>query len=327
MDFFNYFMPFAIPTVAIGIITFIIIAIVQEARTGGRAEAIRSAFIYVTSIMTLFIVIGAVLFLLQQGARQLLPQAAPLRPNVSAPPPTLFLTAGTAGPSLYVCPGSCQFSAADRDQLAAWKEQYAEWRKGNPTRSTGRYSDEDKRQTINAISFLVVALPLYIWFFFRWAKREAAKRQPDSQGKGASLRNAYLYIVAFSGLLGLIISGAFVLNTALRSSFGLNKTNTTQPIPLVSKTSTEAYGVRSVINCTTACGFTAEDKALAQQWMVDYDQWQKTSMTAYPAQTNVQTELANTLPALLVSLVLFLYHLLTVRRESRQREPGVSTLV
>ncbi len=69
MEFFGMFMPFAIPTVAIGILAFIIIAIVQEAKTGGRAEAVKGAFTYVVSLVMLFVVVGASLFLLQQLVR------------------------------------------------------------------------------------------------------------------------------------------------------------------------------------------------------------------------------------------------------------------
>ena len=165
MDFFNSFMPFAAPTAAIGIVAFIIIAIIQEAKTSGRVEAVRSAFIYVTSLMTLLITIGSVLFLLQQAVRLSLPSAN--RPNSTyvEPPPTLYLTYGGKEPQPVSCTDTCLLSTADKEQYGIWKEQYQAWRANKPAASA-RYTLEDKRQTVNAISFLVVALPLFWWFFF-----------------------------------------------------------------------------------------------------------------------------------------------------------------
>lgn len=321
MDFFSTYMPVAAPTVAIGIIAFIIIAIVQEARTGGKAEAVRTAFVYVTSLVTLYIALGAVVFLLQQGMRAVLPQATPLRTSGATynPPPSLMLST-TKFPMQYSCTSKCDFTDADKLQLTDWKTQYAEWKKNNPAPGINRYTNDDKRGTINALSFLIVAFPLYFWFFIRQANRDARQAAADHNSKSHTLRTAYFYIVAFSGLLGLIISGAMLINTGLRSTFGLS-TNTkvalSVPAAVTSANSPDAYGVNSVANCQSACGFTVADKQLAAQWQSDYDRWQSASITSFPRASSNQTDVANLVPLVILSGLLFWYHFRTVRKETK----------
>ena len=87
------------------------------------------------------------------------------------------------------------------------------------------------------------------------------------------------------------------------------------PLKTLPATGIESYGIRSVESCSDVCGFTAEDKKLVQDWKADYDQWQKDSQGT--AQSNLQTDVASMLPALLVSLLVFIYHFATVRRETK----------
>lgn len=320
MDFFNTFLPFAIPTVAIGILAFIIIAIVQEAKSGGKAEAVRGAFTYVVSLVMLFIVIGSTLFLVQQLARETLFPKAQQMGIFDPPPPTLYLTTGVAGPTLYACGDACQFSDTDREQFRNWKEQYQGW---TPSTDQTSYSTHEKRLTVNALSFLIVAGPLFWWFFLRTANRDAIKHREPGSSKPNPLRSAYFYISAFAGLVGMVVSGAFLLNIGLKSVLGIqgdtSPSRTTEVMPLTkAATSSEAFGVKSVINCAEKCGFTAEDKALAEKWISDYDAWQEQNVTTYPAPSNVQNDLANFLPLLLVTTPVFLYHFITIRRESKE---------
>lgn len=331
MEFMGLFLPFAIPTVAVGILAFIIIAIVQEARTGGKAEAVRGAFTYVVSLVMLFIVTGAIFFLLQQVAREAIFTSAKSTTYTPAPP-ALFLSTATSGSSLYVCTDSCQFNDTDRELLQSWKTQYADWKKTTPT--TVGYTNDDKRQTVNAISFLIVALPLWWWFFRRMANRDARRAQKEGATKPSSLRSAYFYIVAFSGLVGLVTAGALLLNVGLKSVLGIQSETTTTPRlaepTKVGVSSSEQYGVKSIINCAEKCGFSADDKALAEQWIGDYDAWNDANVTTFPAQPSTPTDLANYLPLLLVSWPLFWYHFMTIRRESAEQKttpaapPGAS---
>lgn len=319
-EFFGFFLPISIPVLAVGGITFIVIAIVQEAKMGGRAEAIRSAFSYIVALAMLFTVVGSTAFLLQQVSRVAVFRQAQRTNTYVQPPPTLYLTSSDKGSALYACTDNCQFNATDREQFNSWKEQYQQWKKTSSGTSP-RYTIDDKRQTVNAISFLLVSLPLFWWFFVRMVNRDQKKSAAAGQHKPTPLRSSYFYLVAFVGLVGLVVSGAMLINIVLKSALGLQSDTANGPKlaepTMVGVTLLEKNGVKSVVSCADKCGFTVEDKQLAEQWQVDYEAWQKTNNTSYPRQNNTQTDLANILPILLVAFPLFFYHFLTIRRETK----------
>ncbi|MBI4426538.1 MAG: hypothetical protein HY567_03085 [Candidatus Kerfeldbacteria bacterium] len=309
-----------IPVIAIGVIVFFVIALVQEGKAMGRGEAVKNAFVHIVSLVMLSFLVASSIYLLQLGFKSWVFTKAqdPFRPAAS-PPPMLYLSGDKAagGPVLYSCDEKCEFNTADREQFKTWKEQYATWK--NEGKGAQSASLQKKRNVVNALSFLIVSLPLYWWFFIRMVQGDARKNRAAGQKPGP-LRSVYFYLVAFAGLIGAVVSAALLVNTALNVALKIDtdKSTASREPAAVSPVgvSTENYGVKSVVNCAEKCQLTDEDRQLAQEWLVDFDAWQKQNIITYPTPSNTQSSLASNIPLLLVLLPLFLYHFLTIRRET-----------
>lgn len=306
---------------AVGTIVLVVIAVVQEGKMSGRGGAVRSAFTYIVSLVMLGIIVVSSLFLIQEGARAWVFKKA--QPNTyayqSAPPmPGLFQEKTGIG-QLYDCKDTCQLTDADKAAITQWKTEYATWKEQN---ADGALTTNEKRDIVTALSFLIVALPLYWWFFVRTSRREA-KRFREEHGKTSMLQTVYFYIFSLTGLVATVVAGALLINTALKSVFNLQTTtsNNSMVAPSISGyPSFDLNSINSVINCTEKCGLSADDVTLAKEWKTDYATWQK--KTANPAPTDsTQTDLANYLPLLLVMAPLFVYHFFTIRRETSSDAP------
>lgn len=314
---FGMFLSVLIPIGVLGIVVFFIMAIVAEAKSAGRGNAVKSAFSYAVSLIMLFIITASAAFLLQMGLRGWVFTKAVSSTFGNGTPPPLYLATekGIDGSNAaYACADSCQFTQTDRDNFTAWKQNYASWRENNKP-VTGRFSTNDKRDVVNAVSFLIVAIPLYWWFFIRSVQRESRKLRSEGHGKPSPLRASYFYLVAFTGLIGLVVGGALLLNLGLKRATGLQTDSGAKSAPTMIGAPYDQNGVKSIVQCADKCGFTEDDKALATQWLSDYDAWQKSGANQYPPVTNTQTDLANLIPVILVSLPLFWYHFAAVRRE------------
>ncbi|MFH0829045.1 MAG: DUF5671 domain-containing protein [Candidatus Kerfeldbacteria bacterium] len=318
MGTIGMFMGFLSPVAIIGIILFFIMAIVAESKAAGKGGAVRSAFSYAVSLVMLLIIVAASAFLLQEGLRAWVFTKAESS-AVSGIPPVLTLSVEKTaeGPgAAYACTDSCQFNAVDKGTLSAWKNDYASWRDNNTT--TGAFTTYQKRTIVNAFSFLIVAIPLFWWFFIRMVQREQRKARAEGMVKSGPLRSCYFYLVAFTGLVGVVVSGALLINLGLKNVMGLQKGSSTSS-PAMVDVAYEQNGVKSVINCTDKCAFTVEDKALAEQWLVDYDAYRKTTMGG--GSNSAQTDLSTLIPIILVTAPLFLYHFITIRRETAEETP------
>ena len=313
MNTIGIFMGALSPVAIIGIVLFFIMAIVAEAKSAGKGGAVRSAFSYAVSLVMLLIIVATSAFLLQEGFRAWVFTKAESS-AVSGIPPILPLSvekiADTSG-AAYACTDSCQFNTVDKDALSTWKSNYTSWRDNNTT--TGTFSTYQKRSLVNAFSFLIVAIPLFWWFFIRMVQREQRKARAEGMTKSSPLRSCYFYLVAFTGLVGVVVSGALLINLGLKNVMGLQKGSSTSS-PAMVDVAYEQNGVKSIINCTDKCGFTADDKALAEQWLVDYAAFQRTNMGG--GSNNAQTDLSTLIPIILVSAPVFLYHFITIRKET-----------
>lgn len=316
MNTIGMFLGVLSPIAVIGIVLFFIMAIVAEAKGAGKGGAVRSAFSYAVSLVMLLIIVATSAFLLQEGFRAWVFTKAESS-AMSGVPPVLSLTVEKTleGPgAAYACTDSCQFTAVDKDTLSAWKSDYASWRDNNTT--TGAFTTYQKRTIVNAFSFLIVAVPLFWWFFIRMVQREHRKAHAEGMVKSGPLRSCYFYLVAFTGLVGVVVSGALLINLGLKNVMGLQKTADTSSTAL--DFAYDQNGVKSIINCADTCGFTAEDTSLAQRWLADYTTYRKTDMGGG---RTVQTDLALLIPIILVTAPLFLYHFITIRKETADETP------
>jgi preprotein translocase subunit YajC len=316
---FTGFLATTIPVVVIGVITFFIIAIVQEGKGDQRGNAIRHAFLSIISLVMLSMVVVSAIYLGQLALKQWVFTNAPdySSYSVSSPPaPEAYLVgvkslAVPAGSTGFTCSDTCEFSDTDKTSIRQWLTDYDNWRKGD---NTG-ISVARQRDAVTALSFLLIAAPLF-FFFFRMLQQEAKKEREMGKHKPGALRSVYFYLIAFSGLVAAVISSALLVNLGLKTAFGLGGEQNQIPYPQPAVNSTY---VTSIVNCAAACGFTVQEVQLAQDWQTDNQDIQK----RYNQQgtSKAQGDLAGNIPIVLVTLPLFWYHFATIRRESQDVTP------
>lgn len=312
----------AIPAAIVGLLTFFIMAVFsQESKLLSRTTLVRSAFVHVMAFVSLAMVVGSGVYLVQEGLRVSVLKKAQVPYSYSQQPPMLFFQNGkftSPDATALKCDTACEFTDSDKASIAAWKDSYKSWKQSN----SGTWSVERKKGMIDAISMLVVGSGLFVWFFIYIAQNENRRLRPIL-GKPIALRTVYYYLVSLLTLLASIVATTLLLNLSLKSAFRLDGQSTSVVPTAISSNSYEKNSVQSIINCGTKCGITSEDQELAKQWMTDYDTWSKSTM--YPRTTTNQTELANYLPILLITAPLFWYHFARIRREGHEVEGDTST--
>jgi hypothetical protein len=306
----------AIPAGIVGALTFFLMAIFsQETKVLSRTRLVRSAFVHAIAFVSLAMVIGSVIYLGQEALRATVLKKAQLSTSYSAMPPSLYLSSGTKSTApettALTCTTGCDLTDADKQQIAAWREAYSSWKDSN----SGTWSIERKRGIVDSISMLIVGGALFIWFFIFIAQRENRTLRPQL-GKPIALRTVYFYLVALVSLLSTIVAATLVVNVGLKSVLGLNTNTTTTAVPLVS-VSYEKNSIQSVLNCGEKCAISADDQALAKQWIVDYDAWNAKQSTSA---NTVQSDLANFLPILVITAPLFWYHFARIRKEGHEAD-------
>lgn len=317
MDQLSSFLFPAIPIAGVAVLVIFIIGLVMEGKSGNRGKGLRHAFYYSLSLIMLGIVVGSGIFLLNLGLRAtVLPKADAYRPW-DTPPPLFFEPKGSSyTPEALACKDGCELSEADKTNFASWKEQYTKWKESHSATSNVRY----QREAVNGLSFLLVSLPLFI-LFFRLIQRDA----PGAESAG-SMRSFYFYGFAFIGLVMTVISGILLINLGLKTwvfpkaADDASPYGGSMPAP-VTVVGSELAPYESVKNCSQKCGLTSDDVALADQWVKDTKDIRQASSNQFSAR---QRDLATEIPILIGGLPLFLYHFLSIRRQSKNGTPPPS---
>lgn len=312
MDSLSYIVPFLFVGGA-GALVLFIVAVIQEGKSEHKGS-FRWSFYTIVSLVMLTITVGASIALLNIGFRQYVFRSANTYDQRYQSPPTLVLVSspnGAAGKetsvvepvpvsgALYQCTSGCQFTDDDKQAVASWQTQYKQWQDEQTLSLTTR------RNLATSLGFLIVGAPLFIVFF-----RMMRKRPTDAQ-KSSPLHAFYFYGVAFAGLVMAVVAAGIVINDGLQVWLKTGPTNNSfvQPLSVASN----AYGVKSLLACKDKCGFTAEQVALANQWIADdasYTERQQSNVGQYSGQ------MAGAIPFVLVGLTLFFYHFTTIRRET-----------
>jgi large-conductance mechanosensitive channel len=304
----------------IAIIIFAIAAIIEGKTTMKKGLVIRSVYFYLASLVTLGIVVGSVIFLFNLGLKAwVFTEAEPLNYRLGAPS-SLYLGAKTTSEAseqdILTCEDdSCELSASQASNIDNWKENYTQWQTNKDNPNSGL-----ARDAVNAFSFLIVALPLFI-IHYRIVQRDNKK----GEGGGKSVvRPSYFYFVSLASLIMMVIAGGVLVNLTLKTwvfpSAGEADKATRYAEPIEMRL-VEESSVQSIVDCGESCGLDAETVALADQWLVDYGEWQEASTTAYD---NVHRQAASTIPYIIIGLPLFWYHWRTVRRESKEKKQEVN---
>lgn len=284
-----------------------------------KRKVIRSVYFYVASLVTLGIVVGSVIFLFNLGLKSWVFTEAEPEVYRLGPPPSLYLgtriTPEAAEQDILTCENDCELSAFQQGNIEVWEENYTQWQ----TTKDSPYSDF-ARDAVNALSFIIVALPLFI-IHYRIVQRDNKKE--DSGGK-VVVRPSYFYFVALGSLIMMVIAGGMLVNLALKTwvfpSAGEAEKAARYAEPIEMRL-VEESSVQSIIECGQLCGLGDSTVTLANQWVIDYGEWNEASTTSY---NNVHRQAASTIPFIIVGLPLFWYHWSAVRKESKDRKEKIN---
>ncbi|PIY96917.1 MAG: hypothetical protein COY66_01975 [Candidatus Kerfeldbacteria bacterium CG_4_10_14_0_8_um_filter_42_10] len=313
------FMPMS-SILALGIIIFFVLAIVQEGKKKEEGKSVlREAFFYIVAFLMIGFVVGSGVILVQLGLKSFVLTEAKTQVFVS--PPVLMLNMETAkepvveSNTLYSCGDQCEFSELDQQNVALWKNDYNRWKNTEQDSSQTR-----QQQAAAALSFLIVALPLYVLFYRKLQKDHKAASLEGT--KHSLIRSVYFYALSLAGLLLIVIPLAFIINIGLTTwvfpkADLASEDAASKPYSVVA----EKNGVQSIINCAGKCNFTEEEVSLAQTWLEDYNQ------AGQPVSNKAakQNRLATGIAFLLFGAPLFAYHFKEVKKERKNKKEEQTT--
>lgn len=306
MEMMAYFAPL-IPIAGIALLAFFIIGIGADAKAGGR-HGLLQGFLMSVSLVTFGAAIASLVFLGNLGLRTVLPNADQQR-SYDYPPAIFMASKDNAGPlsAALTCSDACELTETQKSSFNDWKQMFRDWQSRQSSPAT-RYA----RDLVNGLSVLIIAAPLFA-LFFRWVQRDARAGRAI-----VSMRSFYFYGFALIGLLATIVSGILLVNIGLRSVFLGADASATSVLPPRPYSPGDTASAETIINCGVRCGFSEADVALVREW-------QTVSQKTNPTYDRRQSDLATNLPILLAGLPVFLYHFITIRRETRADTPPSAT--
>ncbi|USN53183.1 MAG: hypothetical protein H6760_03335 [Candidatus Nomurabacteria bacterium] len=298
---------------AITAIAFFIGAGQDTKSSGKKASIVKHIYLYLVSFVTLLIITFSVATLLNLGAKAtFLPEADGVEYGANVPP-GMYLPETKLGSATLDCSENCAFEGDNATAFTEWKSSYVQWQESQDNSTT-----QNPMALVTAISLLIVA---GITYFLHWRMvRKNEQKQTDSPHV---TRAIYYWSFSLVGLLAIVISSGFLINTALRAWI-YPESYENQSVAVVARPdSLESQGVQSVIDCAEACEFSEADVQLAKQWLLDYDAaYAQVEENARPSR--IQNELSVSIPFLLVGLPLFLYHWMRVRKDEDDLSPDAS---
>jgi hypothetical protein len=300
------------------LIIFAVLGMIEGKTTMSRSRVIRSLYFYLASLVTLGIVVGSLIFLINTGLKAwVFTDADPVLYRIGAPP-VLFFTDKSAtdvvAPVVLTCTKDCTLTSTEKASITSWQDSYTSWLDSKSKPNTQRASD-----LVAALSFLIVALPFY-FIHFRTVQKDAKN---DEVQEHSAIRPTYFYFVSLAALLMIVIAGGMLINLALKTwviKSADQQTNISGPmvksVPSETGYNSETAALQSVIDCGAKCGIEAQTVTLAKQWMTDYNAWQTISVNY----NNKQRQAASTIPFVALGIPLFWYHWSVVRKELRDKK-------
>lgn len=303
------------------VIVFAIAAIMEGKNTMKKSSVIRSLYFYLASVITLAIVVGSIVYLVNMGLKTwVFTKADTGYQTRLGPPPTLVLDPNgvtsvdkeAALGGELACTDACTLTTTQQESISSWKTQYQQWLDVNSNPGSTR-----ARDAVAALSFLIVAAPFY-FIHFRTVQRDAASSEDNEK---SVIRPVYFYFVSLAALIMFVVAGGFLINLGLKTwvfpSAGQADKAAEQAYVTPITTVGESGGVPSLITCGAKCGIDAETIALAERWQSDYTAWNKEATGSFDS---TQRQAATSIPFVLVGIPLFWYHWSVVRREAKERQ-------
>ncbi|MFA5134461.1 MAG: DUF5671 domain-containing protein [Patescibacteria group bacterium] len=281
-----------------------------------KRPAIRSAYFYLASLVTLGIVVGSVIFLINLGFKAWVFTDAEPAGYERGAPASLYASSkinpeDAVSDAFLECDGPCELTAAQESDIETWKANYTSWKEAYTTPNAGR-----TRDAVNGFSFLIVALPFFL-IHYRIVQRDERKNENKEH---AVIRPTYYYFISLSALLMIVIAGGFLINLGLKtwvfpSAGEADKASSRYEMP-AAELAYEKAPIESIVECGEECGVDADTVTLAQGWLTDYENWNNSVHDV----DSTQREAAAAIPFILVGAPLFWYHWSTVRRESKRKK-------
>lgn len=287
-----------------------------------QPSVVRNIFFYLIALVALGFIVGSSVNLLNYVAKVTVFTQGETSGRYL--PPGLYLNQvkpGTETATTKVtCAETCSLTESDRTSINDWQTTYKEWQ-NQPTASTNK-----TRGLVNALSILIVAIPIFI-FFFRTVQKDYRAESAAGQALQRATtvpRAIYFYFIVFAAVVMFIISAGATINTSLKTWVVKDAaSDSNQPIAMKSApgaATSDTEGVETLLGCADKCAITAEQKALLTQWQQDYAD-AKAEIDSQNT-SNWQRTLALSIPFLLVSIPLFWLHWLIIQRE--RKAPSVT---
>jgi len=297
------------------LIIFAILGIIEGKSSMSRSRIIRSLYFYLASLITLGIVVGSLVFLVNVGLKTYVFTEADPVLNRIGPPPSLYFqgqaVAETTGQEVLQCAGDCTLTSVQKTTIADWQSGYNSWLEAKSKPNSQRASD-----LVAALSFLIVALPFYL-IHFRVVQKDAKAGEVQEH---SAIRPTYFYFISLAALLMIVIAGGMLINLGLKTWVITSADETenqarkiSTPVP---EGMVETSAVQSIIDCGAKCGLDSATITQAEQWQDDYQAWQDASQNY----NNKQRQAAAAIPYVLWGIPLFWYHWNVVRKESREKK-------
>lgn len=289
-----------------------------------KGSVIRSLYFYLASLVTLAIVVGSVIFLINLGLKVWVFTDANTNANYYGPPPSLALDATTSTDSAKIeavptstvltCTDTCTLTATQKTNIDSWKTSYTSWKEAAHD-TNGR----NARDAVAALSFLIVALPFFI-IHYRVVQRDH-KNTEEIESDKLVIRPTYFYFVSLGSLLMIVIAGGFLINLVLKTwvfpAAGEADTVASRAYSSPEALVVEKSSVVSISDCGEKCGLDAETVTLAKEWVTDYDAWQTETSEG---NNNVHRQAASAIPFIVVGIPLLWYHWEVVRKEAKGKK-------
>lgn len=281
-----------------------------------QPSAVRNIFFYLIALVALGFIVGSSVYVLNYVGKVTVFTKG--ESSMRGTPPGLYLVGAKdspdAGLTKVTCSDTCSLTETDRTSINDWQNNYKVWQEQPDT------SVSKKRGLVNALSFLVVAIPIFI-FFFRTVQKDY--RSETSQGvaqRGTTVPRAiYFYFIVLAAVVMFIISAGATINTSLKTwviKDTASETNRAFPAKIGGAATSETEGVDTLLACADKCKVTAEQKTALTQWQQDYAEAKAEldNQNTY----SWQRTLAMSIPFLLVSIPLFWLHWTMIQRERRK---------
>lgn len=268
-----------------------------------RTSFVRHLYFTIVTLITLTMMVASFGYILYVGLDSAVFVKSAEERNNSFPPGLYF---AKSDPTVTrTCTDECVLTDAEKQVFSEWERDYTQWQ----SESSLSY---DARSLVNAISFFIVSAPLF-FLHYRILRREYLASVDADEGSGVF--SIYYYIAALGTLVVAIVFAAMFINTVLRTWVITDANTQDRSYATPSMIAPETQDADTVISCAEQCEFSEDQVALVREWKTDY----QTSMTK-TNQTSWKTDFSRNIAGMLVTLPVFWYHWVFLRRESKKNK-------